>query len=82
MDVIDAISKTEVQKSTTSSEEETNEEVQESTKPVKEPVISNVTVDTNGVEYGEPETNDYFEFDAIFNMFLQNYMQASGSVSQ
>ena len=77
MDVVDAIQKVEVEKSSTSGD---SSESEESTKPVKAPVISKVTVDTFGVEYGEPETQSYYDFDAIFNMFLQSAMQGSNSM--
>lgn len=76
MGVIDAISKIELK--TTTSEDGTEEK---STEPVSEPVIKKVTVDTFGVDYGEPEIKDMFDFDAIFNMFMQNYMQSSSTTT-
>ena len=78
MDVVDAIQKVEVEKPSTNSE---SGETEESTRPVKAPVISKVTVDTFGVEYGEPATQSYYDFDAIFNMFLQSAMQGSNGNS-
>ena len=74
MDVVDNISKIEVQKQLSDSGEESN-----SSKPVKEPVISKVTVDTFGVDYGDPETESLFDFDAIFEMFMQNFMQSQST---
>ena len=76
MDVVDAISNTEVKKETGENGEET-----ETTSPVNPPVITKVTVDTHGVDYGMPETADTFDFDAIFNMFMQNYMQSSSQTT-
>ena len=74
MDIVDAISKVELQKSTADDGTETA-----TTKPVTAPVIKNVTVETFGVDYGMPETRDSFDFDAIFSVFMQNYMQSSGT---
>ena len=76
MDVVDAISKVELEKTTDDSGNETT-----STKPVTAPVIKTVTVDTDGVDYGMPEIRDVFDFDAIFNLFMQSYMQSSGTTS-
>lgn len=76
MDVVDTISKLEVE---TTTDEDGNETT--STKLVTAPVISNVSVDTFGVDYGEPETIDVFDFDAIFNIFMQNYMQSSSTTT-
>jgi len=48
---------------------ETNEETGETTEtttPVNPPVISNITVDTFGVEYGEPETHSTFDINSWF----------------
>ena len=48
---------------------ETNEETGETTEtttPVNPPVISNVTVDTFGVGYGQPETHETFDINSWF----------------
>lgn len=74
MEVIDTISKVELQKTT---KEDGTEET--TTKPVTAPVIKKVTVDTKGIEYGMPEYSDAFDFDAVFDMFMSNYMSASGA---
>lgn len=76
MDVIDKISEVELQTTTSDDGTETT-----STKPVTAPVISSVTVDTFGVDYGEPEVVDLFDFDAIFNVFMQSYMQSAGQTT-
>lgn len=65
MEIIDEISKLET-------EVETNEETGEqkaTTKPVNKPVISNMTVETYGVEYGEPEVEEAFDM----NEWFMNY---------
>lgn len=81
MDVVDAISKVELQKaSVTDGTSDTNTEA-DSTKPVTAPVITKATVETNGVDYGIPVTEDYFEFDDVFNMFMQGYMQSGSTVT-
>ena len=73
MDVVEKISKVELQKSTGDDGTEST-----TTKPVTAPVIKNVTVETYGVDYGDPEVRDLFDFDAIFSVFMQNYMKSSG----
>lgn len=74
MDVVEKISKVELKKSTGDDGTEST-----TTKPVTAPVIKNVTVETYGVDYGDPEVKDLFDFDAIFSMFMQNYMKSSGT---
>ena len=74
IEVIDAISKIELQKTTNESGVE-----ESTTKPVTAPVINKVTVDTKGVDYGMPEYSEAFDFDAVFNMFMSNYMSSSGT---
>ena len=76
MEVVDKIAKLELKKETSEDGEKND-----STKPVKPAVISNVTVDTFGVDYGEPQVEEVFDFDAIFNVFMQNYMQSSSTVT-
>ena len=76
MEVIDAISKIELQKTT---DDNGNEET--TTKPVTAPVITKVTVETYGVDYGIPEVESAFDFDAIFNMFMSSYMSSSGTTT-
>lgn len=66
MDIVHQIEKLELAK-------EKNEETGEETtteKPVNPPVITNITVDTFGIDYGMPET--LTPFDAQ-NWFMQNY---------
>ena len=76
MDIIDEISKLELEKNTDSEGKETT-----GTGIVNAPVIKNVTVDTYGVDYGVPETEDAYDFEAIFNFLIQNYMQSQSSTS-
>lgn len=72
MDVIDNISKLEVK---------AGEDGKKTTEIVNAPVISNVSVETYGVKYGEPEVKDVFDFDSIFNYFMQQYMQSQSSTT-
>lgn len=74
MDIIDRISKLEVKKNTSEDGKET-----ETTSIVNEPVISKVTVETNGVDYGVPETVNMEDIDAIMNVFMQSAMQQKGT---
>ena len=71
MDVVDKISEAKVKEEKSddeSSSEETAKEV-----PEKEIKISKVTVDTKGVDYGEPVTSTRFDFDALFSQLLSSY---------
>ncbi len=70
MEIIDKIKALET---TTETDEETGEKTK-TTKPVNPPVISNVTVDTFGVEYGEPETHESFDI----NSWMMNYYYSGG----
>lgn len=74
MDIIDKISKLEVEKTTAEDGSETA-----TTKIVNQPVISNVSVDTFGVDYGEPETCNLEDFEAVMNVFMQSIMQQQQS---
>ena len=76
MDIIDTISKLELEKNTDSDGKETT-----GTCIVNAPVIKNVTVDTYGVDYGIPETESAYDFEAIFNFLIQNYMQSQNSTT-
>lgn len=76
MDIIDTISKLELEKNTDSDGKETT-----GTGIVNAPVIKNVTVDTYGVDYGIPETESAYDFEAIFNFLIQNYMQSQNSTT-
>lgn len=70
MDIVDKIKTLET---TTETDEKTGEKT-ETTKPKNPPVISNVTVDTFGVEYGEPETHESFDI----NSWIMNYYYGGG----
>lgn len=65
MEIIDKISKLETEVET---DEETGEQT-ETTKPINKPVISKMTVETYGVEYGEPEVEKAFDM----NEWFMNY---------
>ena len=61
MDIVDEITKLETEVET---DEETGEKTT-TTKPVDPPVISNMSVETFGVEYGEPETHQTFDVNSF-----------------
>ena len=62
MDVVDKLTKIETQ---TKTDEETGE-TSTTTTPVNAPVIKNMTVETFGVNYGEPETHKSFDINSWF----------------
>ena len=75
MDIVDKMAAIEVK---TTTDEETGETTKTG-KPVNVPVIKNVTVETYGVDYGDPETMEMIEFDEIFNSVMQMFMQSSST---
>lgn len=77
MDIVDKMAAIEVK---TTTDEETGETTKTG-KPVNVPVIKNVTVETYGVDYGDPETMEMVEFDEIFNSVMQMFMQSSSTTT-
>lgn len=61
MEIVDEITKLETAVET----DEDSGETTETTKPVNPPVIKSITVDTLGVNYGEPETHDTFDVNSF-----------------
>lgn len=66
MDVVHKIEEIEV---TTALDSETTGNTEEST-PVNPPVVTSITVETNGIDYGLPETLEQFDY---MTWFYQNY---------
>ena len=62
MDVVDKLTKIETQ---TKTDEQTGE-TSTTTTPINAPVIKNMTVETFGVNYGEPETHKSFDINSWF----------------
>ncbi len=65
MEIVDKIKSLETK---TEKNEETGE-AEETSTPVNPPIIANVTVDTYGVEYGEPETHKSFDMNSWFTNY-------------
>ncbi len=67
METVDAISKLtkKVEK-----DEATGEETETDT-PENPPVITSIKVETYGIDYGMPKTNDVFDY---YNWIMQNYV--------
>ena len=61
MEIVDEITKLE----TTVETDENSGETTTTTKPVNPPVIKTITVDTLGVNYGEPETHKTFDVNSF-----------------
>lgn len=61
MEIVDEITKLE----TTVETDENSGETTTTTKPVNPPVIKTITVDTLGVNYGEPETHETFDVNSF-----------------
>ena len=70
IEIVDEITKLET---TVETNEETGETT-ETTKPVNPPAIKSISVDTFGVEYGEPETHETFDINEWFmNLYGISY---------
>lgn len=76
MEIIDSISKLDLINNISEDGTKTP-----TTKIMIAPVISSVSVDTKGANYGAPEVKDVFDFDSIFNYFMQQYMQSQSTTS-
>lgn len=63
IEIVDELTKIETK---TETDEETGETTTTTT-PVNAPVIKNMTVETFGVEYGEPETHEVFDINSWFS---------------
>ena len=86
MDVVHAIEKVEVKSAdddeteeSTTEETSTDEEETEKSTPVEDVIISKVTVETYGIDYGKPETLETWDYyDWIYQMYgidLRSYQQ-------
>lgn len=86
MDVVHAIEKVEVKaaddgetEESTTEETSTDEEETEKSTPVEDVIISKVTVETYGIDYGKPETLETWDYyDWIYQMYgidLRSYQQ-------
>ena len=62
IEIVDKITKLETKVET----DEETKETTTTTMPVNPPVISNITVETFGVEYGEPKTHETFDINTWF----------------
>ena len=68
MDVVDKIAETEVKPA--------ESEKDEASTPVNAPVITKITVETYGVDYGLPETNDTFDY---YSWLMKQYNNNNSS---
>lgn len=80
MDTIDTISKLE-----TAVDEEKNEETgevtkKETTRPATDVIIESITIDTKGVDYGTPKTNEVFDFTSWY--MSRYYSSGADTTSQ
>lgn len=71
MDIVDTLTKIE----TKVEENEETGETSQSTTPVNPPVIKDITVDTFGVKYGQPEVEEAFDINSWFSKYLTYYNQ-------
>lgn len=75
MDVVHKIEKVEVKEKETTSSEENKEEKEKST-PVNDVIISKVTVETYGVDYGKPDTLEPWNYyDWVYKTYGINLKQ-------
>ena len=78
MDVVKNIAEAEIKTAEENTEEDSEETVttQEQSTPVNPPVIKSIRVETFGIDYGEPETLEPFNY----TQWLMNYYQGSGDI--
>lgn len=62
METVDAISKVETAVDESKNEETGETTKTETTRPATDVIIESITIDTKGIEYGMPETNELFDF--------------------
>ena len=70
MDVVKAIANVEVETRDTTETDDEGNAVKTKDRPVNPPVISEITVDTKGVDYGMPETMEPFDY---YSYMMQQY---------
>ena len=73
MDIVDQISNLEVETRDTDSKDTTKK----ANKPINPPVITSITVETYGVDYGKPKTVEPFDYYSY--MMRQHYRSSSSS---
>lgn len=75
MDVVDKIANVEVEKRSTD-ENTSSDDGKTADKPVNPPVIKSIRVETYGVDYGTPETEEPFDY---YNYMMQQYYGSRAS---
>lgn len=78
MDVVKAIANVEVETRDTTETDDEGNATKTKDRPVNPPVISEITVDTKGVDYGMPETMEPFDY---YSYMMQQYYGSSTSSS-
>ena len=74
MDVVKAISNVEVETRGQTETDENGKAIKTQNRPVTPPVISEIKVDTKGVDYGMPETMEPFDY---YSYMMQQYYGSS-----
>ncbi len=73
METVDSISKVETAVDENTDEETGETTTEETNRPAQDVIIESVTIDTHGVEYGKPTTNDVFDFSTWYmNTYYNN----------
>ena len=72
LDIVDKIANVDVQ----TRDQNTTDENLVADRPIDPPVIKSITVDTKGVDYGMPETEEPFDY---YNYMMQQYYGSSAS---
>ena len=74
MDVVEKIANVEVETRDSSTTSEDGETELTADRPINPPVITSITVDTKGVDYGKPETEEPFDY---YSYMMQQYYGGS-----
>ena len=70
METVDAISKVETAVDENKNEETGEVTKTETTRPATDVIIESITVDTKGIDYGKPKTNEVFD---AYNWYINKY---------
>lgn len=76
METVDSISKVETAVDENKNEETGEVTKTETTRPATDVIIESITIDTHGVEYKKPETNEVFD---LYSWYMKTYSNSSST---
>ena len=76
METVDSISKVETAVDESKNEETGEVTKTETTRPATDVIIESITIDTHGVEYKKPKTNEVFD---LYSWYMKTYNNSSST---